>query len=224
MKKYFWFAAALLAPTSAWAADDPQQWSTVSATVKLGDHWRLQEEVVFRFSDAREGLYEIESNTLIGYRIGNSKVTVWAGYTHDPQYFGGDFRVMEHRAREQVTIDDLARFLGGSLSARVRLEERFREGIDGTAWRLRPYVKFTRPFHPGSRTALVLSHESFVDLNDTDFQRVEGEERMRNLIAISTKLDKHTTAEFGYLNQHSFVPNAPDNDDHIASVAMSFSF
>lgn len=224
MKRYLWALAALIAPVPAWAADDPQEWTTLAATVKLDDHWRLQEELVFRFSDARQGLYEIESNTLVGYRIGDTKITVWAGYTHDPQYFGGDFTVMEHRARQQVTVDDLAKFLGGSLSARMRVEERWRDGVDGTGYRLRPYVKFTRPFHKGSRTALVLSHESFVDLNTNSFQKVSGEDRMRNLLAISTKLDKHTTAEFGYLNQHFFVPNGPDNNDHVASIALSFSY
>ena len=100
---------------------------------------------------------------------------------------------------------------------------RWREGFDGTAWRLRPFVRFSLPFRDGHRTALVLSHESFIDLNTTNFQRVEGEERMRNQIAISTPLVKAITAEIGYLNQHSFVPRGRDNDDHAATLTLSFS-
>jgi hypothetical protein len=131
---------------------------------------------------------------------------------------------MEHRAREQVTFDNLARIGGCTLSGRLRLEHRWREGIDGTAWRFRPYIKYTLPFRAGHKTALVLSHESFVNLNSTGFQGVEGEERMRNAIAITTPVARHVNLEVGYLNQHSFVPHAPDNDDHAATVTLGLSF
>ena len=216
-------AAAALIPATAWARDDAQLWTAVSATVKLGDDFRLSQEVIARFSDNRNGLYEIESNTLLGYRL-SKKVTIWAGYTHDPNYAAGNFTVMEHRGREQITFDNLAKIGGGTLSARMRLEQRWREGVDGTGWRARPYAKFTLPLKKGRKTALVLSHESFINLNNAPFQRVDGLDRMRNLIGISTPIAKNINAEIGYLNQHSFVRNGEDNDDHAASFALSFSF
>ncbi|MEJ7934225.1 DUF2490 domain-containing protein [Sphingobium sp. AN558] len=214
--------ALLTLPVVAHAADDEQLWTTANVTVKLGEKWRLSQEVVARFSDTRNGLYEIESNTLLGYRI-SKKVTIWAGYTHDPLYNSGDFTVMEHRARQQVTFDNLIKIGPGTLSARLRLEQRWREGIDGTAWRLRPYVKFVLPFQEGKKTALVLSHESFIDINDTSFQTVHGEERMRNLIAITTPLSKSINAEIGYLNQHGFRPGRPDTSDNVASFSLNFT-
>src|SRR5438270_7323826 len=117
MKRAFLWTAAIggvVASTAAHASDS-QVWSTVFATVKLAPKWRLSEELNVRFSDNRHGLYEIESNTLLGYRL--SKVTtLWAGYTHDPQYAGGDFTIMEHRAREQVTFDGFAALGRGKLS------------------------------------------------------------------------------------------------------------
>ncbi|QGP79342.1 DUF2490 domain-containing protein [Sphingobium sp. CAP-1] len=215
--------AAFALPTAAHASEDEQLWTTANATVKLSDHWRLSQEIVARFSDDRNGLYEIESNTLLGYKL-SKKVTVWAGYTHDPQYAGGDFTVMEHRGRQQVTFDNIAKIGPVSVSARMRMEERWREGVDGTAWRLRPYVKLTMPFSEGGKTALVLSHESFFDLNKTNFQRVQGEERMRNLIAITTPVAKNVNAEIGYLHQHGFRPHSDDSNDNVASVSLSFSF
>ncbi|KQN07053.1 hypothetical protein ASE85_18355 [Sphingobium sp. Leaf26] len=213
----------LWAVPPAHASEDEQLWTTASATVKLDDHWRLSQEIVARFSDDRKGLYEVESNTLVGYKLSKA-VTVWAGYTHDPQYAGGDFTVMEHRARQQVTFDNIAKIGRISISARVRMEERWREGVDGTAWRLRPYVKLVMPFREGGKTALVLSHESFFDLNKTNFQRVQGEERMRNLIAITTPVAKNVNAEIGYLHQHGFRPDADDSNDNVASFSLSFSF
>jgi hypothetical protein len=215
--------AALALPGVAWASQDEQLWTTTSATVKLSDHWRLSQELVARLSDDRNGLYEIESNTLLGYKLSKT-VTIWAGYTHDPQYEGGDFTVMEHRGRQQVTFDNIVKIGPAMLSARMRVEERWRDGVDGTAWRLRPYVKLVIPFHEGGKTALVLSHESFFDLNKTNFQRVQGEERMRNLIAITTPIAKNVNAEIGYLHQHGFRPEADDSNDNVASLSLSFNF
>jgi hypothetical protein len=213
---------ALAFPAVAHATEDDQLWTGVSATVKLSDKWRFSQEVIARFSDDRDGLYEVEMNSMIGYKV-SKNVTVWGGYTHDPNYNAGDFAVMEHRGRQQVTFDNIVKIGPGQLSARLRLEERWREGIDGTAWRLRPYVKYVLPLREGGKTALVLSHESFIDLNTTNFQRVEGEERMRNLIAITTPVAKNVNAEIGYLHQHGFRPNAEDANDNVASFSLSFS-
>jgi hypothetical protein len=216
-------AAGIVIPTAAMARDDAQLWVSGSASVKLGGGFKLSQEVTARFSDNRNGLYELESNTLLGYAL-NKNVTVWAGYTHDPNYAGGDFTVMEHRAREQVTFDNIAKLGRGTLSARLRTEQRWREGIDGTAWRLRPYVKYSLPLRAGHKTSLVLSSESFVNLNNTSFQKTDGLDRMRTLIAITTPVAKNINLEVGYLNQHGFVPNGPDTDDHVASVSLGLSF
>src|SRR5205085_4439096 len=127
-------ALALTIAAPASAKSDDQFWGNLNVTVKIGDRWRVQEELTTRFSDNRNGLYEIESNTLLGYRL-NKVVTLWAGYTHDPQYSAGDFTRMEHRAREQVTFDGFTKIGPGKLSARLRLEQRWRQGLDGTGWR-----------------------------------------------------------------------------------------
>ena len=131
-RPFVWIAAcaSFIAPAAAQAKQDTQLWSTASATLKLSSKWRMSEELVVRFSDTRKGLYEIESNTLVGYRL--SKVTtVWAGYTHNPQYAGGTFTIMERRAREQVTFDGFAKVGPGKLSGRLRLEgsDTFSSGI-----------------------------------------------------------------------------------------------
>jgi hypothetical protein len=214
----FLAVGALSAP--AFAASDEQVWATGSVTVKLGDRWRLQEELTGRLSDNKNGLYEIESNTLLGYRL-NKVVTVWAGYTHDPQYAGGDFTVMEHRAREQVTFDGFAKLGQGKLNGRVRLEQRWRDGVDGTGWRLRPYLKYSLPI--AGKTALNLSSEPFFNLNTMAFQRQSGLDRVRNLVTVSTPLTSKLTGEVGYMNQHGFVRGGPDTSDNIAYFGMSLS-
>src|SRR3954454_17893465 len=196
------FTAALLAPAAASASSDSQVWATASASVKLADKWRFSQDIVTRFSDNRNGLYEIEATSLLGYRL-NKTVTLWAGYVHDPQYSGGDFTIMERRAREQVTLDSFAKLGSGKLSGRIRLEQRWREGLDGTGWRLRPYLKYSLPLK--GKTALNLTSEPFFNLNTTTFQRESGLDRVRNLVTLSTPLSKRLSIEGGYMNQHGFV-------------------
>jgi hypothetical protein len=199
------------------AASDEQLWASGGATVKLSDDWRLSQEVTVRFSDDEDGLYEIESNTLLGYRL-NDIATVWAGYTHDPQYSSGDFRVMEHRAREQVTFDDFVRIGGGTLDGRIRTEQRWREGVDGTGWRFRPYLKYSLPV--AGETAVNFSVEPFFNLNTTAFQD-SGFDKIRNLVTVSTPLTETLKGEAGYMNQHGFVSNGPDTSDNIAYFSLS---
>jgi hypothetical protein len=213
-------AAVLAIATPASAAQDSQLWTNGTATAKLSDKWRLSEDITIRFSDQRNGLYEVESNTLLGYTV-TKGVTLWAGYTHDPNYSGGDFTLMEHRAREQITFDGFAQLGSGKFNGRIRTEQRWREGLDGTGWRIRPYLKYTLPFHKGTKTALVMSVEPFLNLNTTSFQKTQGLDRVRSLIGISTPLAKNLTLEAGYLNQHTFVRNAPDSDDHVASFSLN---
>jgi hypothetical protein len=216
----FVVSAICLAATPASAKSDSQLWTNVNVTVKLSDRWRLSEEGTVRFSDNRNGLYEIESNTLLGYRL-NKVVTLWAGYTHNPQYAAGDFTVMEHRAREQVTFDGFAKLGTGKLNGRVRLEQRWREHVDGTGWRARPYLKYSLPI--AGKTALNLSSEPFINLGTTPFQRKSGLDRVRNLVTISTPLTKTLSGEAGYMNQHGFVKNGPDTSDNIAYFAVALS-
>ena len=211
-----------LGSTSARASSDSQIWTTEAVNLKLGGNWRAQEELVERFSDNRNGLYEIESNTLLGYKLSKS-TTLWAGYTHDPQYSGGDFTVMERRIREQVTFDNVVKLGAGKISFRLRGEERWRHNVDGTGWRVRPYVKYTLPLANGSKTNLVLSAEPFINLNTTPFQKQPGLDRIRSLIAINTPISKRLTVEIGYLNQHGFVRGGPDTNDHVASFSLSLS-
>ncbi|MEO5598367.1 MAG: DUF2490 domain-containing protein [Novosphingobium sp.] len=213
-------AASAAMATPAAAKSDTQYWQTLQATVKLDDHVVLSNETVFRSGDAK-GFYEIENNAMIGYKF-DKHITAYLGYTADPQYLKGHYTTMENRIRQQVSFDNVLQIGTAKLSGRLRMEERWRDNSPGTAWRLRPQVKLSIPLH--GKTALNLTHESFIDLNTTGFQKVSGYERMRNAIAINTPIAKHFNIEFGYLEQHGFVPNGADNDDHVATIALNASF
>ena len=214
-------SVTLAAPAAA--QDDFQQWLTASARLDLADTIAVQNETVARFSDDRGGLYEIENSTLLGYKF-SKKLVVWAGYVHNPQYAAGDFTIMEHRAREQVTVDNFATIGPASLSARLRLEQRWRDGIDGTGWRLRPYVKLGIPLGGTSAPTLNLTTETFINLTTTAFQSTSGLDRARSAIALSFPVSTVVRIEAGYLNQHRFVRNGPDSDDHVLTASLGLAF
>jgi hypothetical protein len=195
---------AIMIARPAEARQDQQLWTGASASVGLGGKWRLSQDFVARFSDNRNGLYQIQTSTMLGYKLSKS-VTLSGGYVHSPLYDGGDFQVVERRAREQISIDNFAEVGPGKLSGRLRMEQRWRDGQDGVGWRVRPYVKYSMPLQKSGDTSLGLSHELYVNLNTTGFQRVEGADRMRNMVAITTKLNKTIGLEAGYLNQYFFV-------------------
>ena len=223
-KRLLLLVAALLAGIPCPAlADDFQQWLSASAKTDLSSKIVVSDELVARFSDDRNGLYELENALLLGYKL-NPKVTAWAGYVHNPSYNAGEFTVMERRAREQLTIDNFARLGKASLSGRLRLEQRWRDGIDGTGWRTRPYLKLALPLGGKGAPSLNLTEEAFINLNNTAFQSKDGLERLRTAATVSVSLSNSLKLEAGYLNQHRFVSSAPDTDDHVLNASIGLSF
>ena len=134
----------------------------------------------------------------------------------------GDFTVMEHRAREQVDVRRLRTSSArGSSTAECGSSSAGATRVDGTGWRVRPYLKYSLPI--AGKTALNLSSEPFFNLNTTPFQRRTGLDRMRNLITISTPLTKTLSGEVGYMNQHGLVKNGPDTSDNVAYFGLALS-
>jgi hypothetical protein len=74
------------------------------------------------------------------------------------------------------------------------------------------------------KVTLTLSNEDFIDLNNSSFQTVDGLERMRNAIYVTVPVSKKINLDLGYLNQHSFVPNAHDTSDNVLTAGLSASF
>ena len=54
------------------ARDDNQLWTTATATVKVSEQFRLTQEFTARISDNRNGLYQVEAVTMLGYKPSNT--------------------------------------------------------------------------------------------------------------------------------------------------------
>lgn len=222
MRGLIWAAAplALLAsPARADVDDDGEAWLTLAASGAISGRVLGQTEAVARFSNDRNGIYEAEIGGLLGFAL-TDRVSLWAGYARVPRYTSGGRAAVENRTRQQITAD-LGDLLGGDLSGRLRLEQRFRAG-GGIGWRLRPQLKFSQPVLK-DRVSLVLSHESFVSLNNTGWGQRRGYERMRNFVGLQLPIADRLAAEVGYLNQYGFAP-VRDTADHIVSTTFSYAF
>lgn len=212
-------APLLLAPTLA-RADDAQAWLTARITVKVSPRLTLSNETIARTGGPR-GFYDLTDNVQATRRLGK-RLSATLGYTHQSILLHGKLQTNEHRLRQQLAIEDIARLGPLRLGGRLRLEERWRENQPGTAVRLRPQARVLLPL--GHGRALALAGEGFLDLDRTGFQRVGGFERLRTSLTFSTPVAKHLTAEIGYSEQHGEVFGGGNTDDHIATLGLTAAF
>jgi len=177
-------------------ADDAQLWLSANARGPVAGRVELGVETIERFGrDDTGGLYESENIAMLGYRFDHA--TLSAGYVRDIVYSGGSAAI-EQRARQDLNMDDVATIGPLVVDARLRTEERWRDGLGGTGVRLRPFVRLALPVAAGLR--LLASHESFVNLGGGAGQR-GGYDRARNFLGIGVPFTKRLGAEIGYLNQ-----------------------
>lgn len=215
-------AAALAAPCPALAqAHDAQLWIAGSGEVAVGDGAALSIESYARFGDAADGLYETSVGGFLGAAVGEG-VTLSGGYQRVIRYADGDVTGIEQRARQQLAFP-IAALGGGKLGGRLRVEQRFRAGQD-TGVRARARLQFSWPLGDGA-PSLTLSHESFFELNDTDWGQQRGWRRMRNFVGIDLPLVPRVKAQAGYLNQFDrSTGGARDRMAHVLSLSLSAGF
>lgn len=209
-------AGTAASPAAARTHADSQAWLTASGSARLSDRFSLGLSTITRFGDRAGGLYEGEFGGTLSADLGDG-LSFTAGYARVIGYDNGHATSIENRPSEAIGFT-IARLGGASLTGRVKLEERFRNTGSDMGLRLVPKLQLTVPFRPGSATALVVSHESYVQLNHTDWGQQRGYSRMRNLIGVKTALTPHLTGEVDYLNQLDFGLGGADN--RMANVAL----
>lgn len=210
----------LLLACPALAQEDParkadsQLWTVQNVAIPIEDGLGLALDSTQRFGDAANGIYEAQFGFNLTYQLSKA-VQLAGGYAHTTSYREGPNR-QENRLRQQATV----KF--GMFSARWRIEERFRNDGTDMGWRTRLQLKAGQPFRKGGDLQWVLSHESFVSLNDTDWGQVSGYNRMRNYAGLRMPLTDTLGIEAGYMNQYDFKPGA-DAIANIAQVTLSLN-
>ncbi|HYZ49129.1 MAG TPA: DUF2490 domain-containing protein [Sphingomonas sp.] len=188
-------ALLTLAVAAPAAAEGVQIWSTASLNAPLAGQWR--------------GQVDLSGRTRGGYANGQfvGRLTILhavapglvagGGYAHNSNYPARGAVTTEGQLFEQLIWDIPAGPI--RLAARTRLEQRFQEGVDGTAWRLREQVKLSMPLWH-SKMRAVLFAEPFLNLNHTSRVR-EDFDQLRSFAGLNLPLTRHAALEFGYLGQ-----------------------
>ena len=214
-------ALALTALTPARAAEhDLNAWAAVTASIDVGKKGVIWLEAQTRFTDDASRLGQLLLRPAIGYKV-DGLTTVFLGYAYvrtDPVGLGLS---KEHRAFQQLSFRLAGDENGVTLTGRTRLEQRFREDMDGTGVRLRQQLRLTAPIEGKARA--VVWTEPFIGLNRTAWGQEPGVNVWRNFFGVSLPVGAGLSLEPGYLNQY-FVRNGRDRVDHIASVTFNTKF
>jgi hypothetical protein len=210
------------APAAAQTITDGRAWLTVTVQGRPGPEspWRWSLDAIAR---SREGVGELDVTTVRPMLIyaASTRTSVGGGYALVSSYRTSGGVATEHRVFG--LIGWTAPAAGGTLSMRVRFEDRMIESNSGMVWRLRPQARFSHPIRPGSRVALVGSDELSVHLNTTT-RYPRGIDQNRGFAGLSTAWSPHLRTEIGYLNQ--FLPGhgAASRMNHIVSTTITAAF
>lgn len=210
-----WFGTAM----PARASDNAELWLGAGASGRIAGPVDASIDVIQRHGDATDGLYQRVLSGMVGYRLSRD-LSLWAGYVDSRNYEDGRLTVLEHRLRQDIRAV-VARPGKGEVAVRLRAEERWRDATPGTGWRVRLQARYARPFVGPTR--VFVSHESFVNLDSTQWGQRAGWERMRNAVGLQIPLSTAVRVEAGYLNQFVRRPGA-DEDAHVGTLNLHFGW
>lgn len=212
---------AAVAPVDAQAqSEDAQLWAKLSAETSLSESVALKLETNQRLGEAAEGLFESQYAIMLGIDLG-SGFTLTGGLNRVVALEDKRVDSKEWRPRQELGFPDIP-LGGGAVGGRLRLEQRFRSDRTDVGHRLRPEISYALPL--SDTVKLELGHESYFNLNSTDFGQQAGHERMRNFVEIGFPLIEQVDASIGYLNQYRFNGDAPDRMEHALTLGLSAQF
>jgi hypothetical protein len=187
------------------AAQSPWRWS-LESQVRTRDGVHAVETLVVRFAMTRD----LTSRTSVGGGYANSTTFPMIGEA-----------LTEHRAFQQYVWTGRAGT--SSIAFRTRFEERFSEGNDEVAYRLRQQVRFTRPFAAHPRFALVAYDEVLVHTNGTN-RYGRGFDQNRGFAGVARTITPRVRLELGYLNQYANSRTGADRMNHILYAVATTTF
>ena len=217
-------SALFVRPTAASAQliSDERLWTNVSVQERSGTEspWRWAGEFVLRTRDGVDDLDVLVGRGIIGYDL-TDRSSGGVGFAVIPSFPVAGGTVLEKRLFQQYLWS--GRGLGGSVTLRTRLEQRWTEGNTGLAWRVRQQVRFSRPFALRSRFSWVGTEEIHFHTNDTA-RYDRGFDQNRVFGGISRTVKENVRVEIGYLNQYSHSVTGPNRMNHILSVGTTMTF
>ncbi|MET0191741.1 MAG: DUF2490 domain-containing protein [Hyphomicrobiaceae bacterium] len=211
-------AAVLALPAMADTIHDEQAWVNLTAIGSVSGDLVYFAEVQPRFGNGAR-LDQLLLRGAVGWKL-SPKVTLYQGYAHVVTAIEGGRDLNEERSFQQLSLA-LGKPVGGELSSRTRLEQRWRSNGNDTGWRLREMLRYEHPLKAG-RDAVngLVWTEAFVAFNDTDWGARSGFDQLRTFVGAEVGLPGASTVEIGYLNQTINQTGGRTRMNHAASVTL----
>jgi len=214
--------AALLLGLFFWvpaSASDTQLWNALAINGPVSDDSKLL--IWFDgHARSRDNVSDLGVSIIrpaLGWRV-NSKLSLWAGYASVVARRENAPNLRENRIWQQATFP-LGQVMGGSLSGRTRLEQRFADRGSDTGWRIRQFVRFARPFDDTSYS-FIAWNELFVGFNDTDWGARAGYDQNRTFIGAGWQVADKVRLEGGYLLNHINRDGSSNTTNHVISFGI----
>lgn len=207
---------ALPSTAIAGTNEDEQLWLNMTATGPVSGKLIYFAEIQPRFSDRASGADQTLLRGALGWKL-SDRVSVYLGYA----------RVMLDAAHEDRSFQQLnwtvGKLLGGELSSRTRVEQRWRSDGDDLGWRLREMARYEKPLKSNSNTLNALIYaEAFAALNSADWGAKAGFDQLRSFVGAEVGLPGASTMEIGYLNQLVNQRGGDARVNHVASITLFF--
>jgi hypothetical protein len=143
-------------------------------------------------------------------------LTVMAGYDYLHAFDGRDEHRAWQSAHHAVEHEKLR------LVHRVRLDERFIEGVGPTIFRFRYRLSVSHPFGDSAWYGLA-SEEVFVNFNDDDEGPLDGFEQNRLRLGVGRHVFGHLRVEGGYEFEYARQRTNPNEFRHVVFLEFSLS-
>ena len=211
---------AMTAGVKSHAESDFQSWNALALTGNADDKgkWQFWFDGHLRFKDDASRLGVSIVRPGVGYQL-SSDTTLWLGVAR-VTIDSDSGSIEEDRVWQQATYS-LSKFMGGTISGRSRLEQRFRSDEGGdTGYRFRQFIRWSKPLN--EQWSMVVWDEVFLGLNDTDWGQNSGFDQNRLYVGPAYHLNKKWRVEMGYLHNHIASPGA--NSDAITNHNLALTF
>lgn len=206
-------------------------WFFFLNSTKFNSKWGMHFDMQVRSQDNWNGVRNVLIRPGITYYIRpNQNATV--GYLYTPTYRkvdGTSSSVTEHRVWEQYIISH--KVFTGTLSHRLRLEQRFIEKFTGDKVFAQRFRYFFRDVQPLTQSKAAFTKGAFAAIQNELFFNVQNKQNTNNsffdqnrsYIAAGYRFSKKLDAELGYMN--IFVKGASANTiNNVVQLAVYTRF
>lgn len=207
------------------AENDFQIWTNTTAIGSISKKhpkFKYWLEYQARFGDDSSKLSQLLLRPGIGYQV-LPTTSFWLGYAwiRTAQPFSTR-PIEENRIWQQLLWSKRFSQVTGTL--RSRLEERFIQDRNHTAWRYRQLFRLAYAIPNHEQLSLIAMDELFYHLNHFNIQRNVGLDQNRAFIGLGYKTTKVSTIELGYLNQYIKRPLGEHFNGNCLYMSLLFNF